>query len=75
MRLLSALAALAACQLGMTFADLHHEKIQRSLQARTWAHETRGLLDLFGDLNTCAGCQVCPRCVFVCMLWWLAADG
>lgn len=59
MRLLSLLSATFVA-LGMVTAEpeLDHEQIQRSLEARTWAHETRDLLDAFGDLKTCIGCQV-----------------
>lgn len=58
MRLLPALSALVACHVGFGWAELHHEKIQRSLEARTWAHETRDLTDIFGSMKTCDGCQV-----------------
>lgn len=60
----SLLRLLAASPVGIAAfnAEFDHEKVQRSLEARTWALETRdslGLSGLFGDLNTCDGCQVC----------------
>lgn len=58
MRLLTILSALAACNLGLTAAELDHEKLQRSLEARTWARETRDLTSLAGQLKTCNGCKV-----------------
>ncbi|KJK83208.1 hypothetical protein H634G_01337 [Metarhizium anisopliae BRIP 53293] len=57
MRLLTILSALAACNLGLTAAELDHEKLQRSLEARTWARETRDLTSLAGQLKTCNGCK------------------
>ncbi|KAK2594361.1 hypothetical protein QQS21_007921 [Conoideocrella luteorostrata] len=58
MRLPITSSALAACLLGIAAADLDHQEIQRSLEARTWAHETRsGLGDIAEMLKTCDGCQ------------------
>ncbi|KHN94344.1 Sphingomyelin phosphodiesterase [Metarhizium album ARSEF 1941] len=57
MRLMPVLSALVACNIGLAITELDHEKIQRSLEARTWAHETRDLSSLLGDLETCEGCE------------------
>lgn len=59
MRLPLVSSALVVCQLGLAAAGLDHAMIQRSLEARTWAHETRSDLgDLSGMLETCDGCKV-----------------
>ncbi len=52
---LASLLALAPFVAGEPVPNQDHEIAQRSIEAGTWALETRGLLD---DLGTCNGCQV-----------------
>lgn len=52
---LAALAVLATLGTGSSVSSPpEHHVLQRSLEDRTWALETRSLLD---DFSTCEGCQ------------------